>query len=75
MWKTPIFERLRLKKRVKNVTPKKNRIWLLYFVRVVAGVVLSPASGCIMGSIPDPVILNSRASGQIVGSISTGIVF
>ncbi len=44
---------------------EKYSIWLLYFVRVVAGVVLSPASGCIMGSVPDPVILNSGQIGKL----------
>ena len=57
MWKNPIFERLRLKKRVKNVTPKKNRIWLFYLVRVVAGVVPSLSVDGSLGSTPDLAIL------------------
>ena len=57
MWKNPIFERLRLKKRVKNVTPKKKRIWLFYLVRVVAGVVPSVSVDGFLGSTPDDAIL------------------
>ncbi len=41
------------------MTLKKKRSWLLYFVRVVAGVVPSPSVDDSLGSNPDPAILKS----------------